>query len=358
MSHTGNKGDWSEIYAFFKLLAEGKVYSADGKLNKIENLFYIISEIIRLENKSEEYTYSITHNNIRIAGNCEEFSVSRERFSEIAKQLYESIITSHPTKGESLSFPKVEEFMNEVKCFSLKASSANKADIRMIIHDTRTCMEHQLGFSIKSKLGGKSTLFNSNKDTTNFLYRIEGLNQKQVAEFNSKKRFSDKFKILYDNGGYIKFDSIVNDTFRNNILYIDCCLQTILGSCLIQYYSHSGHSVADVIDEVTKINPCGFPDTMDFYAHKMKQMLLTFALGMTSAKIWTGRYDANGGYLVVKEDGDVVCYHFYDLNDLEDYLFYNTHFDTPSTTRHQFGNIYEENGKLWLKLNLQIRFLH
>lgn len=358
MSLTGNKGDWSEIYAFFKLLAEGKVHSADGKLNKVENLYYLIREIIRLENKSEEYTYSITHNNIRIAGNCEEFSVSRKRFLEIATQLYESIITSHPPKGESLSFPKVEEFMREVKCFSLKSSSTNKADIRMIIHDTRTSMEHQLGFSIKSKLGGNSTLFNSNKDTTNFLYRIEGLNKEQVASFNSKKKFSEKFKILYDNGGSIIFDSIVNKTFRNNILYIDCSLQTILGSCLIQYYSHSGNLVADVTDEVSKINPCGFPNTMDFYTHKMKQMLLTFALGMTSAKIWTGRYDANGGYLVVKEDGEVVCYHFYDRNDLEDYLFYNTCFDTPSTSRHQFGTIYEEDGKLWLKLNMQIRFLH
>ena len=29
---TGNKGEWSEIYVLFKLLAEGKLYAADEHL--------------------------------------------------------------------------------------------------------------------------------------------------------------------------------------------------------------------------------------------------------------------------------------------------------------------------------------
>ena len=37
-----------------------------------------------------------------------------------------------------------------------------------------------------------------------------------------------------------------------------------------------------------------------------KVLLLDAALGMTPAKEWTGRYDANGGYLVVKKDGDDI----------------------------------------------------
>lgn len=43
----------------------------------------------------------------------------------------------------------------------------------------------------------------------------------------------------------------------------------------------------------------------------MKVLLLDSALGMTPGKERKGRYDANGGYLVVKKDGDIVCYHFY-----------------------------------------------
>ena len=60
---------------------------------------------------------------------------------------------------------------------------------------------------------------------------------------------------------------------------------------------------------------------MEFYVHKFKQLLIAFALGMTPSEQWKGRYDANGGYIVVREDGEVVCYHFYERNELEDYLF-------------------------------------
>ena len=69
------------------------------------------------------------------------------------------------------------------------------------------------------------------------------------------------------------------------------------------------------------------------------------------------RYDANGGYLVVKKDGDIVCYHFYNRNDVEDYLYHNTRFERASRSRYHFGSLYRGNdGEVYIKLNLQIRF--
>ena len=81
------------------------------------------------------------------------------------------------------------------------------------------------------------------------------------------------------------------------------------------------------------------------------------ALGMMPSKVWTGKYDATGGYLVIKDNGDVLCYHIYNRNEFENYLLNNTKLDTASSTRHDFGKIYESNGKLYFKLNLQIRFI-
>ncbi|WP_274572415.1 HpaII family restriction endonuclease [Neisseria leonii] len=46
----------------------------------------------------------------------------------------------------------------------------------------------------------------------------------------------------------------------------------------------------------------------------------------------------------------------YSHNQFEDYLFLNTKFDTPSSSKHGFGDIYQDGGKFFLKLNLQIRF--
>jgi hypothetical protein len=75
------------------------------------------------------------------------------------------------------------------------------------------------------------------------------------------------------------------------------------------------------------------------------------------SKVWTGQYDATGGYLIIKENGDVLCYHIYNRNEFENYLFNNTKLDTASSSRHDFGTVYEENGELYFKLNLQIRFI-
>ena len=38
MELKGNKGEWSEIYIFFKLLSDGKIYAADKNMEKIFRL--------------------------------------------------------------------------------------------------------------------------------------------------------------------------------------------------------------------------------------------------------------------------------------------------------------------------------
>ena len=39
MEIKGNKGELSELYAFFKLLADGRIYSGDGELNRYEKKY-------------------------------------------------------------------------------------------------------------------------------------------------------------------------------------------------------------------------------------------------------------------------------------------------------------------------------
>lgn len=80
------------------------------------------------------------------------------------------------------------------------------------------------------------------------------------------------------------------------------------------------------------------------------------ALGMMPATAWSGEFDANGGYLVVKRDGEILCYHFYDRNRFEDYLFSNAYLERSSTSRHEYASIIKENdGTLSFKLNFQVR---
>ena len=78
---------------------------------------------------------------------------------------------------------------------------------------------------------------------------------------------------------------------------------------------------------------------------------------MMPSKEWDGLDEANGGYIIVKDDGDVLAYHIYNRDAFEDYLLKNTKFEKGSTSKHGFASLYEENGKMLINLNLQIRFI-
>lgn len=115
----------------------------------------------------------------------------------------------------------------------------------------------------------------------------------------------------------------------------------------------------DLVEQISKDNPLAFDlgENHAFYHYKIKRFLTDIALGMMPSKVWTGELDATGGYLVVKDDGEVLCYQLYNRNDFEDYLLNNTKLETASSSRHNFGSIYNEGDKQFIKLNLQIRFI-
>lgn len=358
MAITGNKGEWSEIYAFFRLLGEGKVHAGDADLNKLD-LYYPILNIIREESKKYEYKPDKEKNIVIIDEDGNEFArISMNRFMEESKSLLDSIKNN---KKRSFSIPSAECFMSEIGCTRLKAPSSDKADIQIVIHDLRTNMTPRLGFSIKSQLGSASTLLNPG-ESTNILYRIVGfdLTDKQIDFINGIGDHLPRMQALLDAGCKLEYSNIEHSTFRNNLLFLDTCMPEFIASCLVRG-SMPDHSsqIKDIVESVAQENPFGFTgsDPIAFYEHKMKVLLIDVALGMTPGKEWKGKYDANGGYLVVKKDGDIVCYHFYNRNDVEDYLYYNTRIDRASRSRYHFGSLFRgEDGDVYIKLNLQIRF--
>lgn len=283
--------------------------------------------------------------------------ISSAYFFQVAKNVFNKVQNGQ----ENRLFPvaRTQAFMDKIHCSTLKASSTDKTDIHIILHDQRTRMNKEMGYSIKSRLGGSSTLINSAADSTNFVFSLGKVSEDLTKEFNSLDRFKKKFDLLAENSVSPKWIGVGSRTFYNNLMMIDTCLPWIIGECMLYYYSGKAHTLVEAEALLRKDNPLNFDikSQPGFYEYKLKQFLLAFALGMTAAKPWNGKFIANGGYIVVKEDGEIVCYHFFDRNELEDYLFNNTYFDTPSTNRHNFGDIYSsENGDL-LKLNLQVRFL-
>jgi len=355
---TGNKGEWSEIYALFKLLGEKKLFLGDKEIEKLEDLVYPIIRILRTES-NDDFEYSIEDEIILITGNKEEIRIPVSEFKSKAAVLLEKI---KENKKGTFTIPEIEEFMRSINCMTLKASSTAKTDITIVVHDQITNQQPILGFSIKSQLGNPSTLLNAGK-TTNFIYKIGGdkLNHAEIDKINSiatKSKIKDRIDAVLQTGRKFEFLKPEKQIFANNLILIDSRLPELLSQIVYEFYSSKKYSIADLVTNIRTNNPLGFDVSNEhqFYQYKIKRFLTDVALGMMPSVVWTGQYDATGGYLIVKENGDVLCYHIYNRNKFEDYLFNNTKLETASSGRHDFGSIYEEDGQLNFKLNLQIRF--
>lgn len=355
---TGNKGEWSEIYALFKLLGDKQLFLGDKDIEKLEGLVYPIIKILRSENNGE-FKYSIQDEIILVSGNEELLKIPITEFKEKAFFLLQAIKNN---RDRTFAVPEIEEFMNSINCISLKASSSAKTDITIVVHDQRTNQQPTLGFSIKSQLGSPSTLLNAGK-TTNFIYEIGFIHlaQKEIDHINSistRSKIMDRITKILNEGGTFEFVKTERQIFSNNLVLIDSLLPQILSEIVFDFYTTEFSHLTDLVKLTTDKNPLEFDieNEHKFYEYKIKRFLTDVALGMMPSKVWTGKYDATGGYLIVKENGDVLCYHIYNRNEFEDYLLNNTKLDTASSSRHGFGEIYEENGLLYFKLNLQIRF--
>lgn len=356
---TGNKGEWSEIYVLLKVISDKQLYRGDGNLNKLKNAVMPIIKVLR-EESSGTYEYRVDQNIVIINGLGQEFKVSILEFQLQAKNLL-TIIKSSSTA--SFEIPEIEKFISLFNCKSLKASSGVKSDIRIVLHDITTGISPELGFSIKSQLGSASTLLNAGK-TTNFIYKLEGEKLPatfidEINQIEGTSKIKDRLAKISSLKNTLTFVKTEKSIFSNNLTLIDSALPQIMAEIVYSFYSSTKTKITDLVTDVSVRNPLYFDvsEHHPFYLYKIKRLLTDIALGMMPSKVWTGELEATGGYLVVKEDGEILAYHIYNRNEFEDYLLNNTKLDTASTSRHGFGVIYEVDGALYFNLNLQIRFI-
>lgn len=354
----GNKGEWSEIYAFCYLLAKGVLRSADKDLNPRPE-FYPILKIIREEIKDQIIDYCPCcpdWNEVKIySGNSLLKTVSRNEIDAVVGTLLNKI----PEGERAFEIPEVEDFFNNIYVKKLKADSAHKQDIDIQIEDSRSGFSPICGFSIKSYLGAKPTLINPGKNT-NFIFNISNCSRDILGQTNSidtRTKIIDRIKFLNDNGCVITCaDEMVSSQFKENLEFIDSRMPEILSDVLLVAYKSGKKRLSEAVELVKQQNPLHYSN-VNMYEYKIKKMLCACALGMTPEKVWEGAEDANGGYIVVKRDGSVLCYHIYNRNDFEQYLYDYTCFDTPSTSRYEYMSVYSENEQYKIKLNLQVRFI-
>jgi hypothetical protein len=348
---TFNKGEWSELYAFLKILADGNLFGSDYKLNKLNKKKIKVIYIKQESKKSNDNLfYHINTNDISIKNNDEE--ITRKEIKDFKNKADEVLKKIKETNKTTFTMACINDFFKEIGEPKLKSSSSSKRDITISIYDCFTNQNLEYGFSIKSNLAGKSTLLNSSS-ATNFLYKVENYKEKTTSKSKEllNELLNEKAKIIYSG-----MDSKI---YNYNLQLIDTVLPEIISNILIYYYSKAAKDIKEIIKLLEKNNPMKYPDT-SIYNKKIADFLVITALGMLPNTKWDGLYDVDGGTIVIKKDGGLVTFFVFQkffMKEFRKYLINNSFLDTPSTTRHKFGSLFKDNtdNLIKLKLNLQIR---
>lgn len=351
---SGNKGEWSELYAFMKLLSQGRVHAANEKVEKIDNVYYPILKIMREEDRGHRIDYVIDYDNVNVNIQSRTIMViSRKELDDCANTLLKEISNNNG----SFELQEIAKFANGIKVTKIKAPSSDTTDISMQISDIHTNYIRDVGFSIKSELGNAPTLLNAGK-TTNFIYKVTGITDNQAEEINAIDtitKIKDKIKAIKRYGGVISYTDMEHKGFKRNLIMVDSSMPEIIGNMLQYYYEEEIKECDRLVALAGQRDPLNYGDSM-MYEYKFKKFLCACALGLKPAKKWDGIDQANGGYIIVKADGEILAYHIYNRNFFEEYLLNNTILEKASTSRHDYMSLYKENGEMFIKFNLQVRF--
>lgn len=370
---TLNKGEWAEFYVMLKLLGEGKLYTADKMLKKKLGSYLDILKVIRQEYETQVLEYIVDEKGaavtIKPQGSDEVFEVVPMRqFSENALTLFNSI--KH-AKGSSVAAPdSVCEFAQFIYVSKPKAPAVKalkklfggKNDIIIEVRDGQTAIVSVMGFSIKSKFGQNATLFNAGS-SSQFLFKLSNCNDQTMAEFNAIKDGNGRGwslckEYLSSHNIGMEFDRTQYPTYGNNLFLVRESMAKILAWCVYDrlVVSSTGYGVMETVERMAEVNPLGVSSPAIYYEKALKDFLMAGFTGMTAGNEWDGKEQVNGGYIVVMDDGDVICYHSSDRETFRDYLYRNTYFEYVSADKYSWSRIIKIDGEYFLPLNISVRF--
>ncbi|MEL7074585.1 MAG: HpaII family restriction endonuclease [Cyanobacteria bacterium J06648_1] len=358
LKKTKNKGEWSELLAFVRILAEQKIFLADLNLEPTGNYFKVNKVTCRNINLdfilATQDTLEVVNKD---TGSREAIKIDGLINAEVLNNLVARIKAGKGT----FTIPDFEIIQNTLGLTVVKGgTSSQKADIILDIANDILSKENE-GFGIKSFLGNKPTLLNASGNT-NFKFEILGLPRDKVDDINginTRTKLTDRIKAIERSGGVFKYLAPEKKTMEYNLKMVDSQMPEIIGSILLVFYRQRISAISQIIDYIH--DNTDLPDRLQYedknwLVSKVKQLLVDILFGFFAGSKWDGVYIANGA-IIIKKTGAQVAFHIIELESLKSYLFKNIKLDTPSTTRHRYGKLIIENdNKLYFKLNLQLRF--
>ncbi len=346
-----NKGEWAELYVLARVLRDGRLeVGKHGGSTRSRSL--VVTHVKRAIRTTQGPTESFTVEESTIRCDHTQRLVARSEIAALVPQFLRQIKSGKGAFNSSCG----DDLLALLDISRLKGSG-EKSDVFIDVVDPLTGSTGLQGYTIKAFVGSPPTLLNAS-GATNVRFDIRpevpDIELAHIAPLTVRKRI----RHLVDSG-YVLSQSEMNPKFRRNLAMLDSSMPELVGHLLLTYYSMTrgeDASVAALVKRVATTNPFGVPNPIDFYSHKVKDLLEAVAYGMVPARPWTGTSSAAGGLIMVEKSGDLVCIPQGGRDEHREYLFGATKLDTPETTKHGFGAVESDASGQYIKANLQIRY--
>lgn len=359
MKQTMNKGEWSELFVFIKMLVEQKLFLSDKDLNK-KDIFFDVSKVTTRNLDSDFYIIDSTtiKKKDRNTGLEENIDIKDILSDNQISTILEEIVNGKAT----FTIPEFDIIRSTLGFEVIKGGTSNqKSDIVLDINiPDKSVDKKDEGFGIKSFLGSTPTLLNASGNT-NFIFELENIKATDIDAINdidTRTKLVDRIKMIEELGGNLNYIGAEREIMDYNLKMTDSLMPKVIGYILIAFFKNRINRISDIVNYIHKEGKLQKEiqyNDIDMLTNKVSNLLVNILLGMFAEDKWDGNFLSNGT-IVLKKDGNCVGFHVIDLASLKEYLFHTIKLDTPSTSRHRFGSAYIEDGKVYFKLNMQLRF--
>lgn len=169
-------------------------------------------------------------------------------------------------------------------------------------------------------------------------------------------------RILYIQGlgGHFKYADVADRIFRSNLLMLDTNMPRIVASMLWALHLDNLSRMPELIAMLEQSNPLKLKSELvekhGFYAHKVRQLLLAAAWGMSPTKVYNGLPSALGGHITIDAQGHPLLFTRAQEHQLGLYLSTHALLEKGNPEADKYGQLERENGLYYLKLNLSVRW--
>ena len=308
MAFEATKREWSELYVFFRLLADGKVSLGTPQAKKEDEKYRPIAMIQREEHDGTR-RYYIDEEVIRMEGEKVEKSIPREDFATVADLILDAIKNS--SADEVTSPDGVEEFLDEAGIFDLEARTEDRTDFSIAFWHPEAPLA---GFNVRSRLSAMNPLLDGGR-AANLKLEQSGIKfatptvNKINALPESPTEVAERMMMIERLGGVLKYSDVADRVFRCNLLMIDLHFPRVLAEMVRMMH----------LDGITRVSD-----------------------------------SAVEGILLVDGKGEVLCYHKSEKKTFEDFLYLNSRLEKGSVDKDKYGFLERENGVYYFKLNVKI----